>query len=80
MRAIRKLTGPTRGSVLIGLPRDTRPGLYRVRAVLIGDGLRDRAAVVVPHHPEAARPLALARARGWARSKSSRRWAAVTWV
>ena len=47
VRAIRKLTGPTRGSVLIGLPRDTRPGLYRVRAVLIGDGLRDRAAVVV---------------------------------
>lgn len=47
VRAIRKLTGPTRGGVVIGLPRDTRPGLYRVRAVLIGDGLRDRAAVVV---------------------------------
>jgi len=47
VRAIRKLTGPTRGSVVIGLPRDTRPGRYRVRAVLIGDGLRDRAAVVV---------------------------------
>jgi hypothetical protein len=47
LRAIRKLTGPTRGSVLIRLPRDTRPGRYRVRAVLIGDGLRDRAAVIV---------------------------------
>ena len=47
VRAIRKLTGPTRGSVLIGLPQDTRPGRYRVRAVLIGDGLRDRAGVVV---------------------------------
>ena len=45
--AIRKLTGPTRGSVLIRLPQDTRPGRYRVRAVLIGDGLRDRAGVVV---------------------------------
>jgi hypothetical protein len=47
VRAIRKLTGPTRGPLLIRLPRDTRPGRYRVRAVLIGDGLRDRAAVVV---------------------------------
>ncbi len=47
VRAIRKLTGPTRGTVLIRLPQDTRPGRYRVRAVLIGDGLRDRAGVVV---------------------------------
>jgi hypothetical protein len=47
VRAIRKLTGPTRGAVLIRLPRDTRPGRYRVRAVLIGDGLRDRAGVIV---------------------------------
>jgi hypothetical protein len=47
VRAIRKLTGPTRGSILIRLPRDARPGRYRVRAVLIGDGLRDRAAVIV---------------------------------
>jgi hypothetical protein len=47
VRAIRKLTGPTQGSVVISLPRDTRPGRYRVRAVLIGDGLRDRAGVVV---------------------------------
>jgi hypothetical protein len=47
VRAIRKLTGPTPGSVLIRLPQDTRPGRYRVRAVLIGDGLRDRAGVIV---------------------------------
>ena len=47
LRAIRKLTGPTRGSLLIRLPTDTRPGRYRVSAVLIGDGLRDRASVVV---------------------------------
>lgn len=47
VRAIRKLTGPTNGAMVIRLPRDTRPGRYRVRAVLIGDGLRDRAGVVV---------------------------------
>ena len=47
VRAIKKLTGPTRGALLIRLPQDTRPGRYRVRAVLIGDGLRDRAGVVV---------------------------------
>jgi hypothetical protein len=47
VRAIKKLTGPTPGPLLIRLPRDTRPGRYRVRAVLIGDGLRDRAGVVV---------------------------------
>jgi hypothetical protein len=45
VRAIRKLAGPT--STVIRLPRDSRPGVYRVRAVLIGDGLRDRAAVRV---------------------------------
>jgi hypothetical protein len=43
-RAIRKLTGPA--NVVVRLPRDSRPGLYLVRAVLIGDGLRDRAEVV----------------------------------
>ncbi len=47
LRAIRKLNGPTRGSLLIRLPTDTRPGVYRVSAVLIGDGLRDRASVIV---------------------------------
>lgn len=47
VRAIRKLTGPTRGGVLIRIPSDTRPGRYRVRAVLIGDGLRDRAGIIV---------------------------------
>jgi hypothetical protein len=47
VRAIRKLTGPTAGGVVIRLPSDTRPGLYRVSAVLIGDGLRDRASVIV---------------------------------
>lgn len=46
-RAIRTLTGPTPGAVLVRLPRDARPGRYRVRAVLIGDGLRDRAALAV---------------------------------
>lgn len=47
LRAIRKLAGPTGGDVVVRLPTDTRPGRYRVQAVLIGDGLRDRAAVVV---------------------------------
>ena len=47
VRAIRKLTGPTGGGVVVRLPADTRPGLYRVQAILIGDGLRDRASVVV---------------------------------
>jgi hypothetical protein len=47
VRAIRKLTGPTAEPILIPLPRDTRPGRYRVRAVLIGDGLKDRAGVIV---------------------------------
>ncbi len=47
LRAIRKLTGPTGGSLVIRLPTDTRPGLYRVTAILIGDGLRDRASVIV---------------------------------
>jgi hypothetical protein len=45
VRAIRRLTGPTRGAVTVRLPRDTRPGPHRVRVVLIGDGLRDRAVV-----------------------------------
>ena len=45
VRAIRKLTGPV--TTKVALPRDTRPGLYSVRVVLIGDGLRDRASVVV---------------------------------
>jgi hypothetical protein len=47
LRAIRKLTGPTAGGLVIRLPSDTRPGVYRVSAVLIGDGLRDRASVIV---------------------------------
>lgn len=47
VRAIRKLAAPTRGWVLVRLPRDTPPGVYQVRAVLIGDGLRDRAVVGV---------------------------------
>ncbi|WP_217914461.1 hypothetical protein [Miltoncostaea marina] len=46
-RAIRKLAGPTRRPVNVPLPRDARPGRYVVRAVLTGDGLRDRAAVGV---------------------------------
>jgi hypothetical protein len=47
VRAIRKLTGPTPGGVVVRVPTDARPGRYRVRAVLIGDGLRDRASVIV---------------------------------
>jgi hypothetical protein len=47
LRAIKKLSGPTpRGGRVLRLPSDARPGLYTVRATLIGDGLRDRAAVV----------------------------------
>ena len=46
VRAIRKLVGPAAG-VMVRLPADSRPGLYRVRAVLIGDGLKDRASVTV---------------------------------
>ena len=46
VRAIRKLNGPTR-AVLVRLPADSRPGVYRIRAVLIGDGLRDRASLGV---------------------------------
>ena len=38
---------PTSGDVVVRVPTDTRPGRYRVQAVLIGDGLKDRAAVVV---------------------------------
>jgi hypothetical protein len=47
VRAIRKLTGPTPGGVVVRVPTDARPGRYRVQAVLIGDGLRDRASVIV---------------------------------
>lgn len=47
VRAIRKLTGPTGRAVTVRLPRDTRPGVHRIRVVLIGDGLRDRAVVTV---------------------------------
>lgn len=47
VRAVRKLSGPTRGAVRVRLPRDTRPGRYRLRVVLIGDGLRDRAVLAL---------------------------------
>lgn len=47
VRALRRLAGPTGAAVPIRIPRDTRPGVYRLRAVLIGDGLRDRAAVTL---------------------------------
>ena len=47
LRAIRKLAGPTGRDLVVRLPTDTRPGRYLVQAVLIGDGLKDRAAVVV---------------------------------
>jgi len=46
VRAIRKLVGPAAG-VVVRLPADSRPGLYRVQAILIGDGLRDRATVTM---------------------------------
>ena len=46
-RALRRLAGPTGSVVPIRIPPDTRPGVYRLRAVLIGDGLRDRAAVTL---------------------------------
>lgn len=46
VRAIRKLVGPS-AAVLVRLPADSRPGLYRIQAVLIGDGLRDRASLHV---------------------------------
>ena len=46
LRAIRKLTGPAAG-VVVRIPTDSRPGVYRIQAVLIGDGLRDRASVTV---------------------------------
>ncbi len=44
-RAIRKLVGPA--AAVIRLPRDSRPGLYRIRAILIGNGLRDDAAITM---------------------------------
>lgn len=46
VRAIRKLTGPA-ANIVVKVPTDSRPGVYRIRAVLIGDGLRDRASVTV---------------------------------
>jgi hypothetical protein len=46
VRAIRKLTGPAAG-VVVPIPADSRPGVYRIQAVLIGDGLRDRAVVTL---------------------------------
>lgn len=46
VRAIRKLVGPASG-VVVRLPTDSRPGLYRIQAILIGDGLRDRASLTV---------------------------------
>jgi hypothetical protein len=45
-RAIKKLTAP-HAATRITIPRDTRPGRYRVTAVLQGDGLKDRKAVIV---------------------------------
>jgi hypothetical protein len=47
IRAIRKLTGPAPSGVVVRLPADSRPGLYRIQAILIGDGLRDRATLHV---------------------------------
>ena len=47
VRAIRKLTGPAPGGVVVRLPADSRPGVYRIQAILIGDGLRDRATLHV---------------------------------
>jgi hypothetical protein len=46
MRAIRKLTAP-HGAVTVPLPRDAKPGRYRVSAVLQGNGLVDRRAVTI---------------------------------
>ena len=40
-RRIRAIAGPA--SVAVRLPRDVRPGRYTLRAVLLGDGLRDVA-------------------------------------
>lgn len=47
VRAICKLTGPAPGGVVVRLPADSRPGVYRIQAILIGDGLRDRATLHV---------------------------------
>lgn len=46
-RAFKKLTLGGPATVVVGLPRDSKPGLQRVRATLLGDGLTDRASVVV---------------------------------
>ena len=40
-------SSPARRGVLVRLPADSRPGVYRIQAVLIGDGLRDRASLHV---------------------------------
>jgi hypothetical protein len=45
-RALAKLVGPIAPS-LLRLPRDVRPGRYRVVAVALGDGLRDEARLAV---------------------------------
>jgi hypothetical protein len=45
-RAIKKLDAPS-ASTRVAIPFDTRPGKYRVTAVLQGDGLKDRKVVVV---------------------------------
>jgi hypothetical protein len=45
-RAIKKLTAP-RATTRVAIPGDARPGKYRVTAVLQGDGLKDRKAVIV---------------------------------
>jgi hypothetical protein len=45
-RAIKKLDAPS-AAARVSIPRDARPGKYRVTAVLQGDGLKDRKAVVV---------------------------------
>jgi hypothetical protein len=46
VRAIRKLVGPSAG-VVVRLPTDSRPGAYRIQAILIGDGLRDRVSITM---------------------------------
>ena len=44
-RAIKKVKAP--GTSTVRIPRDTRPGRYRITAVLQGDGLVDRKTVTV---------------------------------
>jgi len=45
-RAIKKLDAPS-APTRVAVPRDARPGRYRVIAVLQGDGLKDRKVIVV---------------------------------